>query len=456
MKLEEIHSVYFIGIGGIGMSALARWFMQRGANVAGYDRVETELCKTLVAEGIDIHYEDNMDLVPKWALDKTCLIVYTPAVPETHVELTYFRNKKFELKKRSEVLGIISKGHFTVAVAGTHGKTTTSSMVAHLLNGSSTGCSAFIGGIMTNYSSNLIIGDEEAPVVAEADEFDRSFLRLHPNLSVVTSLDPDHLDIYKDEKNMFKTYVEFMNLTDARGEVLLENEVAEKVDDILNRPYQTYGLDDGEFYSTNLRSEEGYSVFDYYGTSVIEGIRLLLPGSHNVKNATAAITVAAKMGMSDTMIKSQMESYTGVKRRFEYVIKSDDLIYIDDYAHHPSEISSLLHAVRELYPGKKITTIFQPHLYSRTKDFQNGFAESLSISDELLLLDIYPARELPIKGITSERIFEKVDLKTKSLHQLKDFPKVLQALDPEVLLTVGAGDIDTLVPKIKKYYQDEA
>ncbi len=431
------------------MSALARWFKMRGMNVAGYDRVETELCKTLVSEGIDIHYEDSIASIPKWAHDKTSLIVYTPAIPAEHTELTFFRTNDFELLKRSEVLGIISRGHETVAVAGTHGKTTTSSMIAHLLNGSELGCSAFVGGIMTNYDSNLIVGNENSPVVAEADEFDRSFLRLFPDLSVVTSLDPDHLDIYKDPKNMFGAYVEFMHQTDSKGEILLENEVATKVNDILERSYQTYGIRDGEFYSDNLRPQDGYTVFDYYGSSEIKGIRLALPGEHNVKNATAAITAALKMGMSDQQVFDQMNSYSGVKRRFEYVIKDQNLVYIDDYAHHPSEIRALLEAVKTLYPGKKITTVFQPHLYSRTRDFFQGFGESLSLSSEVMLLDIYPARELPIEGVTSEIIFKEIGHNRKSLHVLKDFPEALANKEIEVLLTVGAGNIDTLVPVIK-------
>ncbi len=456
MKLEDIHSVYFIGIGGIGMSALARWFRQRGSRVAGYDRVETELCKRLISEGIEIHFDDKLELVPKWAMDKeNCLIVFTPAVPASHSELKYFRENGFDLKKRSEVLGIISKDHFTIAVGGTHGKTTTSSIIAHLLYGSDTGCSAFVGGIMTNYDTNLLVGDIDAPVVAEADEFDRSFLRLHPKYTVVTSLDPDHLDIYGDPDQMLNSYIDFIELSGEEGKVLVEEAVAKKLGKRLTGNYRTYGLTGSEIKAENLKVDDGMFVFDYVGMERINELRFQLPGFHNVTNALAAITVALDRGMDKGSIKERIESYRGVKRRFEYIIKSDSIIYIDDYAHHPSEINALLDSVKELYPEKRITTIFQPHLYSRTRDFQDGFGQSLSKSDELMLLDIYPAREEPIPGITSGIVFEKVEGPTKSLHQLNEFPEVLEGRNPEVLLTVGAGNIDTLVPRIKAFYSKE-
>ncbi|MFY0687622.1 MAG: UDP-N-acetylmuramate--L-alanine ligase [Cyclobacteriaceae bacterium] len=453
MNLDKIHSVYFVGIGGIGMSALARWFNSRGAFVAGYDRVRTPLTSALIKEGIDIHFADSEALIPDQCKDsKQTLVVYTPAIPDDHNELHYFDLNGFAVKKRSEVLGIITKDHYTVAVAGTHGKTTTSSMVAHLLHGSEKGCSAFVGGIMTNYGSNLINGDRDAPVVVEADEFDRSFLRLNPNFSVVTSLDPDHLDIYGDSGEMHKSYLDFMQLTDPKGNILLHENVAEKVGDTLSRAFSTYGLESARIKATNIRVSDGCFVFDYEGEVSIKDLRLQLPGFHNVSNAVAAITAALHLQMTPEQISERIGTYKGVKRRFEYVIRRDDVVYIDDYAHHPSEIQALLTSVRKLYPDKRITAVFQPHLYTRTRDFQEGFAESLSAADEVILLDIYPARELPILGITSQVIFDKINHSNKHHMQKEDFPGCLDDLKPEVLLTVGAGDIDQLVPLIKEYY----
>jgi UDP-N-acetylmuramate--alanine ligase len=453
MKLDNVHSVFFVGIGGIGMSALARWFNQRGKKVGGYDRVSTPLTQKLENEGIDIHYSDNVKLIHDDFLHKdSTLIIYTPAIPVDHFELTYFMKNSFQVMKRSEVLGLITEGHFTIAVAGTHGKTTTSSMIAHLLNGSQHGCSAFVGGIMSNYDSNLIIGDENAPVVVEADEFDRSFMRLHPDFTIVTSIDPDHLDIYGDKDTIQQSYLDFMQLTDREGKVLLHEIVADQVGNKLARAFSTYGLKSAQIRAMNIRIEEGDFVFDYVGKTEIANIKIQLPGFHNISNAVAAITAALYQDMNPELIKDRMMSYTGVKRRFEYIIRTDSFTYIDDYAHHPSEIESFLTAVRKLYPEKKITTIFQPHLYSRTRDFQTGFAKSLDLSDEVLLLDIYPAREKPIEGVTSRIIFDKMKLENKVACSLEDFPDILRKVKTDVLVTVGAGDIDTLVPKVKDFY----
>jgi UDP-N-acetylmuramate--alanine ligase len=454
MKLEEVHNVYFLGIGGIGMSAIARWFNHRGATVAGYDRVSTRLTKELESEGISIHYDDMVDQIPVWAFDKEkSLIVYTPAIPKDHQQYNYLQEQGMSIMKRSEVLGLITSGHYTLAIAGTHGKTTTSSMVAHILNGSEKGCSAFVGGIMTNYASNLIVGEEEAPVVVEADEFDRSFMRLHPDFAVVTSIDPDHLDIYGDSGEMRETYISFMKLTDDNGKILLHEDVAEQVGNKLARGFSTYGLHSSKIMATNLHAEDHKFVFDYEGEAIIKGIRLSLPGYHNMLNATAAITAGLHMGMTPEVIKERVESYRGVKRRFEYILNTSELVYIDDYAHHPSEIEALLTSVKKLYRGKKITTIFQPHLFSRTKDFNEGFAKSLSLSDEVILLDIYPARELPMEGVTSKIIYDLVTAPVKSMASKEDFPGRLESIQTDILLTVGAGDIDTIVPEIQYYYQ---
>lgn len=456
MKIEDIHSVFFVGIGGIGMSALARWFTQRGCSVGGYDRVATPLTKQLEKEGINIHYVDDLSLVPVAFKNKSnTLIIYTPAIPKEHSELLFFKSGGYAVKKRSEVLGMITKDHYTIAVAGTHGKTTTSSMIAHLLHGSKKGCSAFVGGIMTNYDSNLIIGDADAPVVVEADEFDRSFLQLHPDFSIVTSLDPDHLDIYENEGSMQQSYLDFMQLTDHNGKIILHESVAVQVSQRLGRAFSTYGLTTAQIRASNIRVEDSCFVFDYIGKSVIADIKLALPGFHNVSNAVAAITAALNQKMPDALVKERIESYRGVKRRFEYIFKSEALTYIDDYAHHPAEIAALLGSVRKLFPNKKITAIFQPHLYSRTRDFQVGFAESLQMADEVLLMEIYPARELPINGVSAAIIYDKIQGIAKQMVRPDDFPEILDSVRPEVLLTIGAGDIDKLVPLIKQHLNQE-
>lgn len=453
MKIDDIHNVYFVGIGGIGMSALARWFQQRGSKVAGYDRVRTSLCARLEEEGMAIHYQDGIDFIDEIYKDREkTLVVYTPAIPSDHKELNYFFGNSFVVMKRSEVLGVITEDHFTIAIAGTHGKTTTSSMVAHILNGSKGGCSAFVGGIMSNYDSNLIVGGKDAPVVVEADEFDRSFMRLHPDFTVVTSIDPDHLDIYGDTHTIQQSYVDFMRLTDRDGKILLHEVVARHIGEKLARAFRSYGLESAEILAKNIRIEEGSFVFDYIGDYEIRNIKIQLPGFHNINNAVAAITAAIHQGMSAGQIREQVESYRGVKRRFEYLIRSPELVYIDDYAHHPSEIEALIISVRKLYSKKKITVVFQPHLYSRTKDFQEGFARTLDMADEVFLLDIYPARELPIEGVTSSIIYDKMKLEKKWRCSKEDFPSILDKTEVEVIVTVGAGDIDTLVNPIRDFY----
>ena len=452
MKLEKVHSVYMIGIGGIGMSALARWFLHRGIPVSGYDRVETSLTKKLVSEGISIHYEDNVDLIDKKfkSVDHT-LVVYTPAVPWDHAELSYFNTSGYDLKKRSEVLGLITRDHYTIAVAGTHGKTTTSSMIAHILNGSMKGCSAFVGGIMTNYDSNLIVGDESAPVVVEADEFDRSFMKLYPDFTIVTSLDPDHLDIYGNADSMEQSYIDFMQLTDQNGKIILHEGVVSQVGTRLARAFTSYGLKSAQIRAANIRVENGFFIFDYIGKTEIINIKLELPGFHNVVNAVAAITAALNQNMEPETVKERVENYQGVKRRFEFIIRNKNIVYIDDYAHHPSEIEAFLESVRRLFPQKKITAVFQPHLYTRTRDLQPEFSKSLALADRVLLLDIYPAREQPIEGVSSDIIFRDLDIEDKTRCRLKDFPNILDQYELEVLVTIGAGDIDTLVPKIKEH-----
>ena len=454
MKTAWLNNVYFIGIGGIGMSALARWFVARGKKVAGYDVAETELTKALVSEGIDVHYEDDISLIANnFKGQANTLIVYTPAVSEKHSEFKFFSENDFKLKKRAEVLGLLTKDRYTIAIAGTHGKTTTSSMVAHLLNGLSGGVNAFVGGIMNNYDSNLIIGEEDAPMVVEADEFDRSFLQIHPNYTVVTSIESDHLDIYGDEDEMAKTFLEFVERTAPKGHLLMSSDAGSK---IFGPPYISYDIKLGDIVAESIRIVDGAFVFTYRKNKIkITDLFLHVPGYHNVLNALAAITVAFEMGMSDRQIRTRLKTYKGVKRRFEFVVRFGRTICFDDYAHHPTEISAILRSVKVLYPKRHITVVFQPHLFTRTRDFLAGFAESLDAAGDVLLLPIYPAREKPIKGITSESILELMKNESKRLVEKEELLTVLQEMNPQLILTLGAGDIDKEVPKIADFFKPE-
>ncbi len=451
MNVKDIERVYFIGIGGIGMSALARWFHANKKQVAGFDRTETELTKTLVDEGIRVHYKDEPPLIPNEFLVKEgTLVVYTPAMPADHYELTFFKDGDFEVKKRSEIMGMLTEHQFTIAVAGTHGKTTTSSMIAHLLSASRKGCTAFVGGVMTNTGSNLIIGKKNAPIVVEADEYDKSFMWLYPNYTVITSLDPDHLDIYGDETNMLDTYEEFVKRTDKKGKVLMSSEAGFKINP--GSKYTSYAIRHGDVVADALRIVNGDFVFTYrFGMEKIPDICLKLPGYHNVENVLAAITVALDMGMEGLEIRKRLRSYEGVKRRFEYVFKSPDTVLIDDYAHHPKEIEAVLKSVRALSGNRKVLVIFQPHLYSRTNDFKKGFAHALDKADEVILLGIYPAREEPIPGVSSKSVFDLMENEMKVMVPKEHLLEELDDRDLDVVLTIGAGDIDKEVPKIAEY-----
>ncbi|WP_436515658.1 UDP-N-acetylmuramate--L-alanine ligase [Ekhidna sp. To15] len=455
MELKEVNSVYFIGIGGIGMSALARWFHAKKMPVAGYDKTESDLTRQLVEEGMDVHYEDQLDMIPDTFLAKeSTLVVYTPAVPTDHMELNYFRDNGFHVKKRSEVLGMITDNHYTIAVAGTHGKTTTTSMIAHLLSSSRKGCTAFVGGIMTNTGTNLIIGDAKAPVVVEADEYDRSFMQLNPNYTIITSLDPDHLDIYGDETAMLDTYEEFVKRTPKDGKVLMYSEAGFKINP--GNKYTSYAIRNGDAVADALRIVNGAFVFTYrYGMEKISDVYVEVPGYHNVENALAAITVALDMGMEGKDIRKRMKTYSGVKRRFEYIYRSQHTTLIDDYAHHPEEINAFLKSVRSLAGKRKITAIFQPHLYSRTRDFKAAFAEALDKADEVILLDIYPAREEPIEGISSKTIFDLMDNEKKVMATKENLIEELDKHNLDIVVTIGAGDIDREVPKIAKYLRNK-
>jgi UDP-N-acetylmuramate--alanine ligase len=453
VNLDQIHNVYFVGIGGIGMSALARYFIHLNKSVAGYDKTETVLTRELVREGIEIHYTDQVALIPEnFKNNDDTLVIYTPAVPSDHTELNYFRTSGFSIKKRAEVLGIISRSKDVLAVAGTHGKTTTSTMVSHLLKNSAIDCNAFLGGIALNYSNNLLLSENSNYVVVEADEYDRSFLQLNPMAAIVTSMDPDHLDIYGTFAEYKKAFQQFVSQIKPGGFLVIKKGI-----DIGNvssevRCY-TYSLDHvADFYATHILIKDGfyhYNVVTPFG--VIENVTLGFPGLLNVENSIAAIAMAYLVNTGKDAIRKAMKSFLGVKRRFEYHIKSEKLVFIDDYGHHPEELRYTIESVRAMFPGKKITGIFQPHLYSRTNDLAREFAQSLSLLDELVLLDIYPAREKPIPGVTSQMVMDLVTISNKHLCLKKDLIKFVGSMDmPEVIITMGAGDIDTFIEPIKE------
>ena len=443
MNLNQIHNVYFIGIGGIGMSALARYFKAIGKNVSGYDKTETELTKELQQLGIAIHFEDRIDLIPTDYYVENTLVIITPAVPIHHSEWNYFLERDFEVKKRAEVLGIITQDTFCFAVAGTHGKTTTSSILGHILYESGVDVTAFVGGIVENYNSNLI-GNGKTVTVVEADEFDRSFLHLYPNIACVTSMDADHLDIYGDTASIEASFVEFADKVTDKSKLFITKDLPiQGVTCAVN--------EDANFTAFNIRIVNSQYVFDVRTPSeTIVNIEFGLPGKHNLMNALMALAMAKTFGLPNEDIASALHSFKGIKRRFSYQIKTENLVYIDDYAHHPTEINAVHQAVRELYPGQKVLAIFQPHLFSRTKDFADDFAQSLAAFDELILLDIYPARELPMDGITSQWLLNKIDNRNKKLVSKQELiPSILQS-EAKVIVTIGAGDIGELVSLIKK------
>jgi UDP-N-acetylmuramate--alanine ligase len=442
VNLSQIHNVYFIGIGGIGMSALARYFQNIGKNVSGYDKTPTMLTDELIAAGMNIHFEDNIGLIPKDYYTENTLVIITPAVPKTHSEWNFFLERDYVVKKRAEVLGIITKDTFCFAVAGTHGKTTTSSILGHILYESGADVTAFLGGIVENYHSNLI-GNGKTVTVVEADEFDRSFLHLHPDIACVTSMDADHLDIYGDATAIEDSFREFADKVEDRNNLFVPKGL----------PLEglTIGIDEEATYKAfNIRIENGFYVFDVQTpTETIENLKFGLPGRHNLMNALMALAMAKTFGTPTESIAKALASFKGIQRRFSYQIKTKDLVYIDDYAHHPTEINAVHQAVRELYPNQKVLAIFQPHLFSRTKDFADDFAKSLSQFDEILLLDIYPARELPMEGITSSWLLSKMENSNKKLVTKGELIPAILESSAKIIVTIGAGDIGELVPKIK-------
>lgn len=446
MNIDQVKHVYLIGIGGIGMSGLARYFKRLGCAVAGYDRTETELTRALVNEGIPVIYHDDVAQIPAafQSPSPQSLVIFTPAIPKELQIKNVLLERGFELHKRSEVLGIISASRFTIGVAGTHGKTTTSTMIAHILKDTGYDCSAFLGGISTNYNSNVLFGDNNT-VVVEADEYDRSFLTLHPNIAIVTSADADHLDIYGDKSHLEESFQLYLDRVVPGGKKIIK----------VGLPFSgdiSYANSKGEAaaYADNIIVKDSHFHFDYcYGDVMIQDIKLGIPGTHNVENAVAAITVALLLDIEPRKIVVALGNFKGIKRRFEYIVKNESHVYIDDYAHHPEELRAFIGSMRQLYPNKKLTLVFQPHLFTRTRDFVDGFAEVLGQVDELLLMEIYPARELPIPGVDSTWLLEKINLTNKRVVSPQEVLDIIQQEKPELVVTVGAGDIDRLVKPIK-------
>lgn len=457
MNLNDIKVAYFLGIGGIGMSAIARYFKHIGIQVIGYDKTKTPLTQKLVAEGMAIHYVDDVALVNSLQLkQENTLVVLTPAIPKNHQEWAWFKANDFTIQKRSEVLGLLSKAYITIGVAGTHGKTTTSTLIAHVLFSSSVKCNAFLGGISSNYQTNLLlhpvadtIPSSQQYTVVEADEFDRSFLTLFPYYSVITSTDADHLDIYGDHNSMQESFLAYAERLVNGGTLFLKYglDIQEK----LKANFETYGLQaEAQIHAFNIRINEAEHIFDLnLKGRIVKDLDLGIPGMHNIENAVAAAAVALAAGVTEEELRSALKSFKGVKRRFEYIIKTPSCIFIDDYAHHPEELKAIIGSVKRMYPNHKLVAAFQPHLFTRTRDFAAGFAEALSMVDHLFLLDIYPARELPIAGVNSQMLLDHISAPEKELVSKEDLVKRVIALKPALFLSLGAGDIDALVEPIK-------
>ncbi len=448
-----VKSVYFVGAGGIGMSALIRYFLHKGCNVGGYDKTPTPLTQTLISEGADIHYEDNLKLVAPCFKDKeSTLVVYTPAVPADHSELSFFRDNGFDVQKRAQVLGMLTNQMKGLCVAGTHGKTTTSTMLAHIMHQSSPDCNAFLGGISKNYGTNYILSEKSDFVVIEADEFDRSFHWLRPFMTVITATDPDHLDIYGTKEAYLESFRHYSSLIREDGVLLIHTDLEMKPDVKPGVRVYEYARDKGDFHAENIRIRNGEIFFDFVSPiETIKDIQLGVPVSINIDNGIAAMAIAQLNGVSADEIKKAMKSYEGVDRRFDFKIKTDKIVFLSDYAHHPNEIEQSVKSIRELYADKKIAAVFQPHLYTRTRDFYREFADSLSLLDTVYLCDIYPAREEPIPGVTSKLIYDNLRPgMEKFLVHKEDVVELLSKGDFQVLVSLGAGDIENYVPQIQE------
>lgn len=446
-KLNNIQKIYFIGIGGIGMSALARYFKSRGAEVSGYDKTSTPLTRELEASGIAIHYEERVDMAPK----DVDAVVYTPAIPAQHAELVYYREHGYTVVKRSDVLQWITEGSFNICVGGTHGKTTVTSMTAHLLRDTGYGCNAFLGGIAANYNTNFW-SSERNVVVVEADEYDRSFLKLVPDVAVITAMDPDHLDIYGTPEEVVNAFIQFSQKVKPGGCLVTKYDL-ERDEELKAEHHYTYSFEDtrADVYAANRRVLNGSYVFDVVNENwILKDVILHMGGLHNIENCVAAITVAKHLGIEDAKIKTAVASFKGVRRRFEYALKDQHHVLIDDYAHHPEELRALISGVRSLFPGEKLVLVFQPHLFSRTNDLADEFAISLDMADEVILLPIYPARELPMEGVTSEMLLHKMHFAQRQVLDKEEMEKWMQLHKPSLVVMAGAGDIDALVQPVKE------
>lgn len=452
MNVRALTRVYFVGIGGIGMSALARFFRSQGTVVNGYDRTETALTKQLVAEGMGVHYTDDINLLDK----ETELVVYTPAIPKDHAELNWYRDNGYAVYKRSDVLQWITEALFSVTVAGTHGKTTISTMIAYLLRETGYGCNAFLGGISVNYNSNYWSSDN-ATAVIEADEYDRSFLKLFPDIAVLTAMDADHLDIYGTAEEVEAAFIQYTKNIKPGGTLIAKHGL-HRAKDLQASNIITYSLqnDAADVYGTNIVQKDGGYIFDVIGKGwIVNGVHLPIGGMHNVENSIAAIAVTQQLEIEAGLVKEALAGFKGIKRRFEYVVKNDKAVYIDDYAHHPEELAALIKSAKRLFAGRKCVVAFQPHLFTRTRDFADGFAESLSMADEVILLDIYPARELPIEGVTSQMIADRMGNPNHTILSKEGLIEYVKAAPLDLFITAGAGDIDKLVNTIKEILENK-
>ena len=458
MNLNEIYSVYFVGAGGIGMSALIRYFLSQGKIVAGYDRTATPLTQKLIEEGAQIHYEDDVNLIPACCKQESqTLVIYTPAIPDDHKELTFFRNGNFNIQKRAQVLGLITRNSKGLCVAGTHGKTTTSTMAAHLLHQSDVKCTAFLGGISKNYESNLLLSQISPYTVIEADEFDRSFHHLTPWISVITSTDPDHLDIYGTKEAYLESFRHYTTLIQPGGALILHTNLEMKPDVQPGVEVYTYSRHEGDFHAENICIGDGEIIFDFVAPDTrIDNIQLGVPVSVNIDNGIAAMALAHLAGATNEEIAQAMQNFRGVDRRFDFRLKTAQYALLSDYAHHPAEIMQSLRSMRQLYKDRKLTAIFQPHLYTRTRDFYREFAESLSLADEVILTEIYPARELPIEGVSSQLIYDNLKPSVeKTLCRKEDVAALLQRNETEIVIILGAGDLDNYMPLFERILKEK-
>ncbi|MGI6320573.1 MAG: UDP-N-acetylmuramate--L-alanine ligase [Bacteroidales bacterium] len=446
---NKITSVYFLGIGGIGMSALAHYYKEQGAKVSGYDLTESPITQYLQNLGIDVVFEDDISLLP----EKIDMVIYTPAIPQDSKQLNELKNRNIPLFKRSQVLGEVTKNHKTIAISGTHGKTTTTAIISNVYHNSKQGVNAFIGGVSLNFDSNYLFTSKNSPFVVEADEYDKSFLTLFPDIAVVTSMEADHLDIYNDANNLKDTFHEFFSQIKPNGTLVYKYGLEVKVSNIQAVSYSIESSE-ADVFASNIRIEDGSFHFDiYYKKENLGSFIFSFPGRHNLENAVAGIAVALVDGLSVADLKKGIGSFKGVKRRFEKILETENLLLIDDYAHHPTEVEAFLESIRKQYPGRKITTIFQPHLYSRTQHFMDEFAEVLGKTDRLILFDIYPARELPIDGINSTNLLKKVKLENKEMANFKNIIDVLESQSIDIVVVMGAGNIDRIVPQLKNHFE---